>query len=94
MEVLISQICLIIVAYHQEEDFIYQANLEEVGGRLVVSGELNGESIKVGQQIQCIVRFFPPELSQAPMSTMLHKAKVDRTAFFFNKTIAPELNGN
>ena len=27
------------------------------------------------------------------MSTMLHKAKVDRTAFFFNKTIAPELNG-
>ena len=27
------------------------------------------------------------------MSTMLHKAKIDRTAFFFNKTIAPEFNG-
>ena len=24
---------------------------------------------------------------------MMHKAKVDRTAFFFNKTIAPEING-
>ncbi|UBQ39380.1 carbohydrate-binding protein [Acinetobacter johnsonii] len=82
-----------VVAYHQGDDFIYQANLEEDGGRLVVGGELNGESIKVGQPIQCIVELFPPELSQAPMSTMLHKAKVDRTAFFFNNTIAPELNG-
>lgn len=82
-----------VVAYHQGDDFIYQANFEEDGEHLVVGDELNGEGIKVGQPIQCIVELFPPELSQAPMSTMLHKAKVDRTAFFFNNTIAPELNG-
>mgnify|MGYP000010455731 FL=1 len=82
-----------VVAYHQGDDFIYQANFKESGEQLVVGDELNGEGIKVGQPIQCIVELFPPELSQAPMSTMLHKAKVDRTAFFFNKTIAPELNG-
>ncbi|WP_336151171.1 carbohydrate-binding protein [Acinetobacter ursingii] len=82
-----------VVAYHQGDDFIYQANFEESGQQLVVGDELNGEGIKVGQPIQCIVELFPPELSQAPMSTMLHKAKVDRTAFFFNNTIAPELNG-
>ena len=82
-----------VVAYHQGDDFIYQTNFEENEGQLVVGDELDGEVIKVGQPIQCIVELFPPELSQAPMSTMLHKAKVDRTAFFFNNTIAPELNG-
>ena len=82
-----------VVCYHQEEDFIYQANFEEVGQKLKFTSDLNGKSIKVGTQIHCTVELFPPELSQAPMSTMLHKAKVDRIAFFFNKTIAPELNG-
>ena len=82
-----------VVTYHQEEDFIYQANFEEVGQKLKFTSDLSGKSIKVGTQIHCTVELFPPELSQAPMSTMLHKAKVDRTAFFFNKTIAPELNG-
>ena len=82
-----------VVAYHQGDDFIYQANFEEDGEHLVVGDELNGEGIKVGQPIHCKVELFPPELNQAPLSSMLHKAKVDRTAFFFNNTIAPELNG-
>ena len=82
-----------IVAYHQGDDFIYQAMFEDLGVTLNFGNELNGESIKVGQSIECVVELFPPELSQAPMSTMLHKAKIDRTAFFFNKTIAPEFNG-
>lgn len=82
-----------VVAYHQGDDFIYQANFEEDGDNLVFDDELNGESIKVGQPIHCEVELFPPELNQAPLSSMLHKAKVDRTAFFFNNTIAPELNG-
>ncbi|OTG58831.1 carbohydrate-binding protein [Acinetobacter sp. ANC 4204] len=82
-----------VVAYHQGDDFIYQANFEEDGDNLVFDDELNGESIKVGQPIHCTVELFPPELNQAPLSSMLHKAKVDRTAFFFNNTIAPELNG-
>lgn len=82
-----------VVAYHQGDDFIYQANFEEDGEHLVVGEDLNGEGIKVGQPIHCKVELFPPELNQAPLSSMLHKAKVDRTAFFFNNTIAPELNG-
>jgi hypothetical protein len=82
-----------VVTYHQEEDFIYQANFEEVGQKLKFTSDLSGKSIKVGQPIQCIVELFPPELSQAPMSTMLHKAKVDRTAFFFNKTLGASING-
>ena len=82
-----------VVAYHQEEDFIYQANFEEVGQKLKFTSDLNGKSIKVGTQIHCTVELFPPELSQAPMSTMLHKAKVDRTAFFFNKTLGASING-
>lgn len=82
-----------VVAYHQGDDFIYQANFEKEDEHLVVGDELNGEGIKVGQPIYCTVELFPPELNQAPLSSMLHKAKVDRTAFFFNNTIAPELNG-
>ena len=82
-----------VVAYHQGDDFIYQVECEDVCAKLSVDNELNGENIKIGQRIECVVELFPPELSQAPMSTMLHKAKVDRTAFFFNKTIGPELNG-
>lgn len=82
-----------VVAYHQGDDFIYQANFEEDGEHLVIGDELNGEGIKFGQPIHCTVELFPPELNQAPLSSMLHKAKVDRTAFFFNNTIAPELNG-
>lgn len=82
-----------VVAYHQGDDFIYQANFEEDEEHLVVGDELNGEGIKVGQPIHCKVELFPPELNQAPLSSMLHKAKVDRTAFFFTNTIAPELNG-
>lgn len=82
-----------VVTYHQEEDFIYQANFEEVGQKLKFTSDLSGKSIKVGTPIHCTVELFPPELSQAPMSTMLHKAKVDRIAFFFNKTLGASING-
>ena len=82
-----------IVAYHQGDDFIYQATFEDLGAKLDFGDDLNGESINIGQPIECVVELFPPELSQAPLSSMMHKAKVDRTAFFFNKTIAPEING-
>lgn len=69
-----------IVAYQREGDAVYQVDAVSDGANF-------------GQAIECIVELFPPELSQAPLSSMMHKAKVDRTALFFNKTIAPELNG-
>ena len=69
-----------IVAYQREGDAVYQVGV-------------GSEGANFGQAIECTVELFPPELSQAPMSSMMHKAKVDRIAFFFNKTIAPEING-
>ena len=69
-----------IVAYQREGDAVYQV-------------DVGSEGANFGQAIECTVELFPPELSQAPLSSMMHKAKVDRTAFFFNKTIAPEING-
>jgi hypothetical protein len=60
---------------------------------LLVDNYLIGQTISFGQPFTCTAELFPPELSQAPMSSMMHKAKVDRTALFFNKTMAPELNG-
>ncbi|MDO7394653.1 carbohydrate-binding protein [Acinetobacter baumannii] len=52
-----------------------------------------GQTINYGQNIRSEAVLFPPELSQNPASTLLFKAKIDRTAFFFNETLAPELNG-
>lgn len=52
-----------------------------------------GQTINYGQTIRSEAVLLPPELSQSPASTLLFKAKVDRTAFFFNETLAPELNG-
>ncbi|WP_048764732.1 carbohydrate-binding protein [Acinetobacter sp. 243_ASPC] len=54
---------------------------------------MSGQSINFGQTIHSEAVLFPPELSQNPSSTLLFKAKIDRTSFFFNKTLAPELNG-
>ncbi|MDO7240321.1 carbohydrate-binding protein [Acinetobacter baumannii] len=54
---------------------------------------MTGQTINYGQVIHSEAVLFPPELSQNPSSTLLFKAKLDRTAFFFNKTLAPEING-
>lgn len=68
-----------ISAYQREGNAVYQTDIND--------------GLHFGQNINCVIELFPPELSQTPLSSLLHKAKVDRTAFFFNKTIAPELNG-
>lgn len=82
-----------ICAYQRIDAAVYQVDFKDNVDSMQFDG-LSGESVSFGETINCVVELFPPELSQAPMSTMMHKAKVDRTAFFFNKTIAPELNGN
>lgn len=82
-----------IAAYDSGGIYIYQAQFKDDGSSLNFGEHMNGTHIKLGQTIECTVELFPPELSQAPMSSMLHKAKVDRTAFFFSNTIGPELNG-
>jgi hypothetical protein len=40
-----------------------------------------GKTVKFGSLFECVAELFPPELSQAPMSTMMFKAKIDRVGF-------------
>lgn len=60
---------------------------------LQVDAGLIGMVLSVGQPFECVAELFPPELNQSPLSTMMHKAKVDRIAFFFNKTLGASING-
>lgn len=54
--------------------------------------DMTGQTINYGRIIKSITELFPPELSQSPLSSLLYKAKIDRTAFFFNKTLGAEIN--
>lgn len=65
----------------------------QVSGTNLVFEEMSGSTVAFGQPFECLAELFPPELNQAPLSSMLHKAKVDRTAFFFNKTLGASING-
>lgn len=71
---------------------IFYVGFTETNTELNFQG-MSGQTINYGQTIHSEAVLFPPELSQNPSSTLLFKAKVDRIAFFFNKTLAPEING-
>ncbi|MGP4772528.1 carbohydrate-binding protein [Acinetobacter sp. PFS20] len=71
---------------------IYFIDFTETSTEIQFQG-MTGQTINYGQSINSEAVMFPPELSQNPSSTLLFKAKVDRIAFFFNKTLAPEING-
>lgn len=51
------------------------------------------QTINIGQSINSLVDMFPPELSQAPSSSLSNKAKVLGISFFLYKTQAPIFNG-
>lgn len=74
------------------DESIYYIGFTETSTVMQFQG-MTGQTINYGQTINSEAVLFPPELSQNPSSTLLFKAKVDRTAFFFNKTLAPEING-
>ena len=77
--------------YQTSGDSIYTIDFEENTNELIFQ-DMAGQVVKVGQVIKSTAELFPPELSQTPLSTMLYKAKIDRTAFFFNKTLGAEFN--
>ncbi|MFW2152816.1 carbohydrate-binding protein [Acinetobacter gyllenbergii] len=70
---------------------IYAVQFTENSTDLLIPNE-DAKVVKFGQLFDCKAELFPPELGQAPLSTMMFKAKIDRIAFYFNKTIAPEFN--
>lgn len=77
--------------YQTSGDSIYTVDFQENTNELIFQ-DMTGQVVKVGQVIKSTAELFPPELSQTPLSTMLYKAKIDRTAFFFNKTLGAEFN--
>ena len=81
-----------ISAYQRNGEAVYEVGFTDNGSTLTFNG-MTGQTISFGQLFECVAELFPPELSQNPMSSLLYKAKIDRTGFFFSKTIAPEING-
>lgn len=82
-----------IACYYAENNTVTEIACEDAGSNLQVDIDLVGKPLSFGQTFECVAELFPPELNQAPLSSMLHKAKVDRTAFFFNKTLGASING-
>lgn len=83
-----------IAAYWVKDDTVTEIEYRIEGDNLVIDdSSLINETLYFGELFECVAELFPPELSQSPMSSMMHKAKVDWTAFFFNKTLGVQLNG-
>ena len=82
-----------IACYYAANDTVTEIACEDAGSNLQVDADLIGKTLSFGQTFECVAELFPPELNQAPLSSMLHRAKVDRTAFFFNKTLGASING-
>ena len=82
-----------ISAYCKDGESVTEIEYIVDGNSLQVDAGLSGNVLSVGQPFECMAELFPPELNQSPLSTMMHKAKVDRIAFFFNKTLGASING-
>ena len=82
-----------ISAYCKDGESVTEIEYIVDGNSLQVDTGLIGKVLSVGQPFECMAELFPPELNQSPLSTMMHKAKVDRIAFFFNKTLGASING-
>lgn len=82
-----------IGAYILEDGTVTEIAFTDTGSALEFDPNMQGKSICIGQLFECVTELFPPELNQNPLSSMMHKAKVDRIAFFFNKTLGAQING-
>lgn len=82
-----------ITACIEQNGLMTEIDYEETEETLIFAPEFAGMDVTIGQTFECVAELFPPELNQNPLSSMMHKAKVDRIAFFFNKTLGAEING-
>ena len=83
-----------ISAYILEDGTVTEIAFTDTGSALEFDSYMQGKSICIGQLFECVTELFPPELNQNPLSSMMHKAKVDRIAFFFNKRLKNIKDGN
>ena len=73
------------LAVNQKDgESIYFIDFEDSETEMTFQG-MSGQSINYGQTIHSEAVLFPPELSQNPSSTLLFKAKLDRTSFFLTR---------
>ena len=82
-----------ISVYCEDGETVTEIEYIVDGNFLQVDAGLSGKTVSFGQTFECVAELFPPELNQNPLSSMMHKAKVDRIAFFFNKTLGASING-
>lgn len=82
-----------ISVYCEDGETVTEIEYIVDGNFLQVDAGLSGKTVSFGQTFECVAELFPPELNQSPLSSMMHKAKVDRIAFFFNKTLGASING-
>jgi hypothetical protein len=82
-----------ISVYCEDGETVTEIEYIVDGNFLQVDAGLSGKTVSFGQTFECVAELFPPELNQSPLSSMMNKAKVDRIAFFFNKTLGASING-
>lgn len=73
--------------------YYYTVSYEREGDNLKILNDTETGQIQLGMAFEGLVDLFPPELSQNPATTILSKAKIQRVAFFFMKTLGPLFNG-
>lgn len=71
----------------------YSMSFEQNGNNLNLIDADGEANLQLGQIFTSTVTLFPPELAQAPQTTMISKAKISRIAFFLHKTRGPLFNG-
>lgn len=79
-------------AYQINAESIYEVSFTDAGSNVEFPADLINSTVNYGQTFECVAEMFPPELNQNPLSSTFDKAKIDRIALFFNKTLAPMVN--
>lgn len=71
----------------------YSMAFEQNGNALSLIDADSETTLQLGQVFESNVTLFPPDISQAPQTSIISKAKVSRVAFFFRNTRGPVFNG-
>lgn len=85
-----------LVIYQNNSGVQYTVDFKREGNTITLLNIFTQEeqTVHFGQCIHSEIDLFPPELAQAPSSSLSNKAKVQSVWFFFYQTQAPSLNGD
>ncbi|WP_269915319.1 carbohydrate-binding protein [Acinetobacter sp. HY1485] len=77
-----------------KEHGYYTVSANQNNNTLVIPDNEESGNLELGQPFITTVKLFPPEISQAPATSLNSKAKVSRIAFFLHETRGVKFNGN